>query len=393
VSTFPPTDQVTVADDLPPHPPPMYPTAPPDPPPAGGPDAPAPASRPPRRVVAALLAGLALLAGGFALGWSLDDGGGSGTEGGDRAAPVAVDVDDADRPTEAPLDTSGEEPVAAVADAVAPAVVQIETATGLGSGVVYDPDGLVLTAAHVVEGSTDVTLRLADGTTRDGTVVGADTASDIGVVSIDGGGDGLPVAVMADSPPDVGDLAVAVGSPFGLDQTVTSGIVSALDRPAPAGGPAVGTLQIDTPINSGNSGGPIANRDGEVIGIASFIQSQTGGNIGLGFAVPVDIAVRVADALVAGAPVEFGYLGVEGGDAAGEDTGALLASIVPGSPAEAAGLQAGDRVVAAGGEPIASFGDLGVIIRRHDPGDDLELTVLRDGDEQQLTATLGSTAD
>ncbi len=130
-----------------------------------------------------------------------------------------------------------------------------------------------------------------------------------------GGGEDLPVAVLADSPPNVGDLVVAVGSPFALDQTVTSGIVSAVDRPAPAGGPSVGTIQTDAPINPGNSGGPLANRDGEIIGIASYIQTQTGGNIGLGFAIPIDIAERVADALVAGEPVEFGYLGIEGGDA------------------------------------------------------------------------------
>ena len=271
--------------------------------------------------------------------------------------------------------------------------MQIETAQGLGSGVIYDPDGLILTAAHVVAGSEHVTLRLADGTTRDGTVVGTDTDSDIGVVSIDGGGDGLPVAVLADSPPDVGDLAVAVGSPYGLDQTVTAGIVSALDRPAPSGGPSVGTIQTDAPINPGNSGGPLANREGEVIGIASYIQSETGGNVGLGFAVPVDIAERVADAIVAGEPVEFGYLGIEGGDAAGSDPGALLASIVPGSPAEDAGLQAGDRIVAVDGDAVTSFGDFGVIIRRHGPGDELALTVARNGEEQEITVTLGSTAD
>ena len=323
----------------------------------------------------------------------MTSGNDAATAAADRSSSIQVAADVEDRPTEPPLDSSDEEPAAAVADAVAPAVVQIETAQGLGSGVIYDPDGLILTAAHVVAGSEHVTLRLADGTTRDGTVVGTDTDSDIGVVSIDGGGDGLPVAVLADSPPDVGDLAVAVGSPYALDQTVTAGIVSALDRPAPSGGPSVGTIQTDAPINPGNSGGPLANREGEVIGIASYIQSETGGNVGLGFAVPVDIAERVADAIVAGEPVEFGYLGIEGGDAAGSDPGALLASIVPGSPAEDAGLQAGDRIVAVDGDAVTSFGDFGVIIRRHGPGDELALTVARNGDEQEITVTLGSTAD
>lgn len=280
-----------------------------------------------------------------------------------------------------------------MADVVAPTVVQLETATGVGSGVIYDPDGLVLTAAHVVEGSTQVDVRLADGSVVPGEVLGADVDSDIGVVAISPTGDDLPVAVLAQEVPDVGDLAVAVGSPFALDQTVTVGIVSALDRPAPAGGPSVGTLQTDAPINPGNSGGPLANRNGEVIGIASYIQSQTGGNIGLGFAIPIDIAERVADALVAGQTVAFGYLGVEGGDAVSGATGALIAAVVPGGPAEAAGLQPGDLVVAIDGELTPTFGDLGVAIRRHAPGEEIVLTVVRDGDEREVTVTLGSTAD
>ncbi len=395
MTSVPPTDQVPVAD-FPDTPPPMFSARPPDLPPMGEPAAPD-GPRPRRgRTAVAVLAGVALLAGSFTAGWALSTGsddGGDDTAASVSAPAVSVESDTDDRPGDAPLASSGEEPVAAVAEAVAPTVVQIETTMGLGSGVIYDPDGLVLTAAHVVEGSTAVTVRLADGTSRDGTVVGTDTDSDIGVVVIDGGGDGLPVAVLADSAPSVGDLAVAVGSPFALDQTVTSGIVSAVDRPAPAGGPSVGTIQTDAPINPGNSGGPLANRAGEIIGIASYIQTQTGGNIGLGFAIPIDIAERVADALVAGEPVEFGYLGIEGGDAAGGEAGALIAAVVPDSPAEDAGLESGDLVVGLNGEAITSFGDLGVIIRRHSPGDELDLTISRGGEEQQLTATLGSTVD
>ncbi len=139
--------------------------------------------------------------------------------------------------------------------------------------------------------------------------------------------------------------------------------------------------------------GPLANRDGEVIGIASFIQSQTGGNVGLGFAIPIDVAEHVADALVAGQPVEFGYLGIEGGDGVGEESGALVAAVQPGSPADDAGLEPGDVVVGVDGEEITNFGELGVIIRQHAPGDELELVVNRDGERQDITVTLGSTAD
>jgi putative serine protease PepD len=127
--------------------------------------------------------------------------------------------------------------------------------------------------------------------------------------------------------------------------------------------------------------------------IASYIQSETGGNVGLGFCVPIDIAEQVADSLVAGQPVEFGYLGIEGGDAAGDQPGALIAAVQPGSPAADGGLEDGDLVTAVDGDALTGFGDLGVIIRRHEPGDELTLTVQRGGEEQEVTVTLGSTSD
>jgi S1-C subfamily serine protease len=244
---------------------------------------------------------VALLVGAFGAGWVLNDD--PGSDGGETAAtvtPVEVEADAGDRPDQAPLDDGGTEaePAAAVAEVVAPATVQIETASGVGSGVIYDPDGLILTAAHVVEGSDAVTVRLADGTAVDGNVVGADTDSDIGVVAIDGRDD-LPVAVLAGSPPSVGDLVVAVGSPFALDQTVTAGIVSALDRPASQGGPTVGTIQIDAPINPGNSGGGLFDLDGRLIGIPTSILGPISGNVGIGFAVPVSRVRALLDTATA----------------------------------------------------------------------------------------------
>ncbi len=203
--------------------------------------------------------------------------------------------------TTAPTFPPGQEPVAAVAHALLPSVVQIETPRGLGSGFVYDADqGLVLTAAHVVEGARSVRVRLDDGRTVPGTVLGGDVDRDVAVVRIPAGG--LVAAPLAlGEPVEVGETVVAIGSPFGLDQTVTSGIVSALDRSLHVGGREItGLIQTDAAINRGNSGGPLANLEGKVIGINVAIASASGGSNGIGFAVPIDTARQVADTVVSG---------------------------------------------------------------------------------------------
>ena len=237
-------------------------------------------------------------------------------------------------------------PSAAVADAVAPAVVQIEIGQGLGSGVIYDPDGLILTAAHVVEGADTVTVRMADGSSEEGTVVGTDTEHRHRRRLIDDPPDDLAVAVLAD------DAARRRRPGRRHRQPLRPGPDRDLGhrqrrrptgpRRRPGGRHASRPTPRSTPATPA---GPLANREGEVIGIASFIQSQTGGNVGLGFAIPIDVAEQVADALVAGQPVEFGFLGIEGGDAVGEESGALVAAVQPGSPADDAGLEPGDVVV------------------------------------------------
>ena len=182
---------------------------------------------------------------------------------------------------------------------------------------------------------------------------------------------------------------MAVGSPFALEQTVTSGIVSAYDRAVP-GGSAVGVVQTDAAINQGNSGGPLVNRAAEVIGINSFIQSEGGGSVGLGFAIPIDTAKRVADTLVAGEPVELGYLGVSTGEAADGVVGALVAAVEPGLAAEAAGLRQGDVITAVDGTAVVGSAELGALIKDYDAGAVVQLTVLRDGSEIQVSATLGA---
>jgi putative serine protease PepD len=287
-----------------------------------------------------------------------------------------------------------DEPVAAVAAAVAPAVVQIETSSGLGSGFVYDSDGHILTANHVVDGAgKHVKVRLADGTLHDGDVVGGDQASDVAVVKIDPF-DGMQVATMALGVKlQVGQLAVAVGSPFGLDQTVTSGIVSAIDRPESTPGGAIDMIQTDSAINPGNSGGPLADRGGRIIGINDQIATQTGENTGVGFAIPIDLAKAVADKLVAGEPVQFALLGVrtqsEGQGLIG--TGAIVVSVDSGSPADQAGIQEGDRITALDGATVQDQISLAARVRSHQPGDQVEVTFKRGSNEKTVTVTLGTT--
>jgi putative serine protease PepD len=254
----------------------------------------------------------------------------------DSAAPAAPAATEPVAAGEAPLDGTAAEPAAAVAAALGPAVVQIETGTGLGSGFVYDSSGLVMTAYHVVSDARTVQVRLADGTRLEGEVLGSDPSTDVAVIRIDPV-DGLAVASLATGVPvQVGQLAVAIGSPFGLDQTVTAGIVSAVGRSAETPGGVVPAIQTDAPINTGNSGGALADRQGRVIGINDSIitggRSATG-NVGVGFAVPIDIAKNVADRIVAGEPTDAGFLGVEGADATGRRVGAAITSVSSGSPA------------------------------------------------------------
>ena len=227
-----------------------------------------------RGVRAALVAFAVFASGaaGVAVGANLvDDTGGSGS------VPTAtIPLGDAGDRSAATIVAGGDEPVAAVASVLGPAVVQIETDTGLGSGFVYDGDGLILTAAHVVEGARSVTVRFANGTRTTGTVVGTDSSTDVGVVRVTGVDD-LAVATLALGVDlQVGQTAVAIGSPFGLDQTVTAGIVSAVGRSTETAGSdgvtrAIPAIQTDAPINSGNSGGALADRQGRVIGVNSSI--------------------------------------------------------------------------------------------------------------------------
>ena len=286
-----------------------------------------------------------------------------------------------------------------------------------GSGFVIDDDGHVMTNAHVVDGADDIQVTLGDeDKTYDAKVVGEDPSTDIAVLEIDAPADELdPLALGDSSALDVGDPVVAIGNPFGLDRTVTAGIVSALQREisAPNGFTITDVIQTDAPINPGNSGGPLIDSSGKVIGVNSQIESSSEGNVGIGFAVPIDTASEVAQQLIADGQVHHAFLGISGSDLTEEianvlnldrSTGALVQSVVPDSPADKAGIEAGDATVAVDGQRIRAGGDLitavdgkqvsgmdDVIaaVNEHEPGDDVELTLLRGGDERTVTVELG----
>ena len=290
-----------------------------------------------------------------------------------------------------------DEPVSDVADRLLPSVVHLEItsdnifAGGVGSGVIFDSSGFILTAAHVVEsvvnGEAELTVRLANGDRLPGEVAGSDPDSDVAVVRVERSG--LIAAELAlDAPPRVGQLVVAVGSPWGLESSVTSGVISATDRIVE------GRLlvQSDAVLYPGNSGGALADRYGRLIGVnvSIFTDSTSFESVefqGVGFAVPIDLAYRVAQALIVGEPVHTAFLGVSGRDTEG-DAGVEIMEVFPGSGAESAGITTGDVIVAVGGRPVTGIADLAARIRHFKPGDVLELNILREGEEIILRATL-----
>jgi putative serine protease PepD len=340
---------------------------------------PPPLARNGRLRIAALAGALALVVGFVGARWLADD------------RPESARTRGSTPSVTAPIQGSRAEPVAAVARALLPSVVQLETGTGLGSGVIYDRDGLILTAAHVVEGATsDLTVRLADGTRIPGDVVGTDPRTDVAVVRVEESG--LPAASLAlRGRLRVGQTAVAIGSPFGLEGSVTAGIVSAVDRSVTVDdGYSVSMIQTDAPINPGNSGGALADARGRVIGINDAIRSDSGVNSGVGFAIPIDTAKSVAEALVNGEEPQTGFLGITGTDPTSGPGGALVTAVVPNSPAAHALLEPGDLITEVAGDPVESMSDLAARIRGIEPGTRVVLTVERDGRTLEVPVTVGS---
>src|SRR3954447_22510583 len=269
-------------------------------------------------------------------------------------------------------------------------VVEIRTGEGEGTGFVLDEKGDIVTNQHVVSGSDTVTVLFADGTRAKGRVVGTDASSDVAVVRVDVAASKLAPLTFADSSQvEVGDAVVAIGSPYGLAGTVTTGIISALDRTitSPSNYSITGALQTDAAINPGNSGGPLLDADGHVIGVNAQIESSSNGNTGVGFALDANDVRKVAESLIAGKTVQHAYLGVELGDAA---HGASIGTVRQGGPADDAGVRSGDVIVAIDGKAIASGDDAVSAIDAARPGDHLKLTIERDGQRRTIEVTLGT---
>ena len=267
-----------------------------------------------------------------------------------------------------------------------------------GSGVIIDPKGLILTNHHVVAGRKNPTIAvtLSDDNEFEGTIIGTDEKTDIAVIRIDPGY-ALPTVPLGDSDKlEIGEGVLAIGNPFGLDRTVTSGIVSAKGRRIGTG-PYDNFIQTDASINPGNSGGPLINHRGEVVGVNTAIYSRGGGNVGIGFAIPINIVKELLPQLRKDGHVTRGWLGVAFQKMTpmlaeslgiGESRGALVAEVLPDTPAQQGGLKAGDVIVEFDGHPIEESGDLPMIVARTPVGKEVGVKVLRDGDERTLTVRI-----
>jgi putative serine protease PepD len=285
---------------------------------------------------------------------------------------------------------------------VAPGVVDIvvntssggfgdQGAQAEGSGFVVDSSGDIVTNQHVVAGENGIKVTFQDGKTAKATVVGTDPSTDIAVIKVSVDASELhPLAFGSSAAVEVGQSVAAIGSPFGLPETLTSGIISALNRTisAPNNFSISGAIQTDAPINHGNSGGPLLNSSGQVIGVNAQIESDSGGNDGVGFAIPSDAVKSVSDTIIAGGKVQHAYLGVTIGTAS--SGGAQVSTVKADTPAAKAGLKAGDIITALDGTTIATADDLTAKVSAHQSGDKVTLTIKRNSSTQKITVTLGT---
>ncbi len=369
-----------------------------------------PGSRPPRRApLAVLLVVSALLGGGVSAGALAA----AGVLGDDASQTTTVVQDSASASSGAASD--GRLDAEALYAATSAGVVDIKAtgvasasaqptpfggapqqprSTATGTGFVIDRDGHVVTASHVVDGASSITITFEDGATRTAKLLGQDDATDVAVLKVDPAGLTLhPLKLAGSASLDVGDEVAAIGDPFGYARSISTGIVSGVDRTieAPNGFTVAHAIQTDAALNPGNSGGPLLNAAGEVVGIADQIATGgSGQNAGVGFAVPIDLVTAALAKLKAGEKVTHAYLGVATSGASTTTRGATLGTLTSGGPAADAGLRAGDVVTKLGDTTIANANDLVAAIADHQPGDAVKVTAKRGAQTVELTVTLGT---
>lgn len=271
---------------------------------------------------------------------------------------------------------------------------------GLGSGVIIDAEnGYVVTNNHVIDDATEILVTLKDGREFDAKVIGTDERSDVALLKIENGENLTEIELGQSSELRVGDFVVAIGNPFGLGQTVTSGIVSALGRAGLGIEELENFIQTDAAINSGNSGGALVTLDGKLIGINTAILGPNGGNIGIGFAIPSDMMNNLVQQLIEFGEVRRGVLGVRGNDLTHDvaqalnipvNRGAFVSQVIPGSAAAESGIESGDVIVEVNGQSIRSFSELGALVGSIGSGQTIELGIIREGEEVTVDVTLGS---
>ena len=269
-----------------------------------------------------------------------------------------------------------------------------EESTATGTGFIIGGDGYILTAAHVVDDASSITVAFEDGSNHKAQLTSKDDATDVAVLKIDPSGLTLhPLALGNSASLHVGDGLAAIGDPFGYERSISTGVVSGVDRTisAPNGFSVTHAIQTDASLNPGNSGGPILNGAGQVIGIADQIATGgTSASAGVGFAVPIDLAKSELSALEAGKTVTHAYVGVTASDAGAASSGALVRTVTPGGPAANGGVRAGDAITAVDGTKVADSNGLISAVAAHQPGDHVSVTVRRGSDSQKLDVTLGS---
>jgi putative serine protease PepD len=383
------------------------PPSPPDDrePPAGPP--PRPGARGPRRRAIALLVVLtAILGGGAGAGLVLATGAGGGT--------TTTTVTQAASATSETSGTAGALNASTLYANTAAGVVDItsrgiasssgggspfggpsQSSTATGTGFVVDGKGHIVTAAHVVQDASSITVKFQDGTTRTAKLLGTDEATDVAVLSVDPSGLTLhPLALGSSAALGIGDQVAAIGDPFTYERSLSTGVDSGLDRTisAPNGFTVAHAIQTDAALNPGNSGGPVLDASGQVIGIVDQIATNGSSDTssGVGFAVPIDLVKSELGQLEAGKTVHHAYLGVATSTADSATPGALVQSVTSGGPAADAGLRSGDVVTSIGTSAIHGTNDLVAAVATHKPGDRVELTVRRGAQTVKLTATLGT---